>query len=429
LAKFVGLEAYELAGGAVVRDLFDADAVYVDDPALMTRLAEEKLRDDGQAYLAQGWGWVEVNLGQGRFEGASGTRLQPEWRELDSGEQAEMDRLKGELVALDDALDRDSVEDDPRWETRDDLAAGIETLRQSARDWDKELKPLAGVVLSIDHEGRVHSAFGVVRQADEKTIRAIRKRRQTAEKGESGSVEAISDLAETPGEESALPKGVIRDLSLARTRAIRLMLARDPDAALAVAVAAMIVRTHFRSDLAGVGVAAHPAVVDDLDALEETRGMLEAVLPAEESDVLGWCLGQSREALLFALGVLVAGSVDLTHEKGSPADRRRQALADELARALRVDMREHWTANAEYWTRLPKAVLLEALAEAPTLGDASETQRAALLKAHAKLKRDDLAAKVGAAFEGSGYLPDLLTTDLPRGALAVTEAGTQAAAA
>ena len=32
LAAFVGLEAYEQAGGAVLRDLFDAEAVYVENP-------------------------------------------------------------------------------------------------------------------------------------------------------------------------------------------------------------------------------------------------------------------------------------------------------------------------------------------------------------------------------------------------------------
>jgi ParB family transcriptional regulator, chromosome partitioning protein len=430
LAAFVGVEAYELAGGAAVRDLFDIDVVYIEDPALMARLAEDKLQAEREGYLARGWGWAEVNLGQGRFEGSSGTRLQPEWRELAPEEQTEMDRLKGELDALDEALDQDSVEDDPRWETRDDLAAAIETLRQSAKDWDKELMPHAGVVLSIDHDGRVHSAFGVVRQADEKTIRAIRKRRQAAEAGEGASIDAVSEQAETPAEkESSLPKSVIRDLSLARTRAIRLMLARDSDAALAVAVAGMIVRTRFRSDLAGVGVAAHPAAVDDLDALDETRGMLDAVLPDGESDVLGWCLSQSREVLLFALAVLVAGSVDLAHEKGSPADRRRLALADELAEALRLDMREHWTTDAGYWTRLPKAELLAAFAEAPSIVDLPYAGRQAALKAHAKLRRDDLAAKVGEAFEGSGYLPDLLVTSLPEGALALTEAGGEAAAA
>jgi len=40
LARFVGLEMYEGTGGAVVRDLFDTEAVYIENPALMAELAE-----------------------------------------------------------------------------------------------------------------------------------------------------------------------------------------------------------------------------------------------------------------------------------------------------------------------------------------------------------------------------------------------------
>jgi hypothetical protein len=35
---------------------------------------------------------------------------------------------------------------------------------------------------------------------------------------------------------------------------------------------------------------------------------------------------------------------------------------------------------------------------------------AAIMSAHAKVGKDDLAAKVAEAFEGTGYLPDLLIT-------------------
>ncbi|RYG31221.1 MAG: ParB/RepB/Spo0J family partition protein, partial [Burkholderiales bacterium] len=62
LAVFVGLEAYELAGGAVVRDLFDEDAVYIANPALMTQLAEQKLEAHRSSFTEAGWGWVDLNL-------------------------------------------------------------------------------------------------------------------------------------------------------------------------------------------------------------------------------------------------------------------------------------------------------------------------------------------------------------------------------
>jgi ParB family chromosome partitioning protein len=61
LAKLVGLAAYEAAGGAVRRDLFDEEgAGYLQDEALLQRLASEKLEAAAEAVRAEGWSWVEV---------------------------------------------------------------------------------------------------------------------------------------------------------------------------------------------------------------------------------------------------------------------------------------------------------------------------------------------------------------------------------
>lgn len=431
LATFVGLEAYELAGGGVVRDLFDAEAVYVEDPALMTQMAEKQLAGERDSWLAQGWGWVDCSLGQGRADGGyAATRLQPDWREFTDEEEAELARLRGELEALDAELDDDSVEDDPRWETRDTLAGAIESLRQAARVWDKEIIAHAGVVLSISHDGEVHAALGVVRQSDEKMVKAIRKRLATDHTDADDGVgeSEIPSTTDTTQMESGLPKTLIRDLSHARTRAIRLLLTRDRETALAVTVAAMIARSVFKSELPGIGVAAHAAHVDDLDALVETRSALLAHIPDEEGEVLDWCLIQPPETLLSLLAVIVADSVDLVHEKGSLADHRRHALADRLAEILDLDMRQFWQADASYWTRLPKADLLAAFAEAPVPANQSERSREAVIKAHAKLKKDELAAKVGEVFAGVGYLPDLLVTPASAGVYELTSTGVAIAA-
>ena len=416
LAAFVGLEAYEQAGGAVLRDLFDAEAVYVDNPALMAELAEQKLAGERDSWIAQGWGWVETSLGQGRTDSSHAVmRLQPEWRDYTDDEEAELTRLRDELDVLDAALDEDSIEDDPRWDARDTLAAAIETLRQSARVWNKDLIAHAGVVIAINHDGEAYATLGVVRQSDEKTIKAIRKRLERAETGNDAVIDDEPVASPEPETDCGLPKSVIRDLSLARTRAIRLLLARDRETALAVTVAAMIMRTVFRSELSGVGVSASAAHVDDLEALAETRSAILAHVPDDEDEVLDWCLTQPPETLLSVLAVIAADAVDLVHEKGAPSDHRRQSLADRLAEILDLDMREFWVADASYWTRLPKADLLAALSEAPGIVDQSRASQEATLKAHAKLKRDDLAARVGEAFAGTGYLPDLLVTAVPPG--------------
>ncbi len=430
LARFVGLEGYELAGGAVVRDLFDPEAVYVEDPALMAQLAERKLEGERDSWLAQGWGWVENKLGEGRADGGyAAMRLQPDWRDFTDEEEAELARLRGDMDALDTALDNDSVEDDPRWDTRDTLAGEIEALRQSARVWDKEIIAHAGIVMSISHDGEAHATLGVVRQSDEKTVKAIRKRQEADDtNGGDAGEEGESSSAETAPLESGLPKALIRDLSKARTRAIRLLLARDREAALAVTVAAMIARSVFKGELSGIGVAAHTAHVDDLDALVETRSALLAHVPDEADEVLDWCLMQPPETLMSLLAVIVADSIDLIHEKGSPVDHRRHMLADRLAEILNLDMREFWEADASYWTRLPKADLLAALAEAPRFANQSARSREAAVKAHAKLKKDELATKVGEAFTGAGYLPDMLVTPVSAGRFELTSSGVAVAA-
>jgi hypothetical protein len=162
-------------------------------------------------------------------------RLQPDWREFTDEEEAELACLRGDMDALDAALDNDSVEEDPRWEIRDTIAGAIETLRQSARVWDRELIAHAGVVMSISNDGEAHTTLGVVWQSDEKTVKTIRKRQEADDThGGDASEEGESLAAETAPMESGLPKTVIRDLSQARTRAIRLLLARGRETALAV---------------------------------------------------------------------------------------------------------------------------------------------------------------------------------------------------
>ena len=60
LARFVGLDAYTAAGGTTRADLF-GDEVYLEKPALLHQLAEEKLDGIRKELEAEGWGWIEIN--------------------------------------------------------------------------------------------------------------------------------------------------------------------------------------------------------------------------------------------------------------------------------------------------------------------------------------------------------------------------------
>ena len=58
---FVGVEAYEAAGGTTLHDLFHGDdGGWLEDPALLDRLVSEKLQ--AEAIATKGWKWIEVSL-------------------------------------------------------------------------------------------------------------------------------------------------------------------------------------------------------------------------------------------------------------------------------------------------------------------------------------------------------------------------------
>ncbi len=63
LVRFVGIEAYEVAGGVVRRDLFDDEqSRFLSDPSLLRRLASDKLDALAGALREDGWGWVKPGI-------------------------------------------------------------------------------------------------------------------------------------------------------------------------------------------------------------------------------------------------------------------------------------------------------------------------------------------------------------------------------
>jgi ParB family transcriptional regulator, chromosome partitioning protein len=58
-ARFVGLAAYEAAGGSVLRDLFVGGG-WLEDIALLERLVADKLRTEAEIVAAEGWKWLDV---------------------------------------------------------------------------------------------------------------------------------------------------------------------------------------------------------------------------------------------------------------------------------------------------------------------------------------------------------------------------------
>jgi ParB/RepB/Spo0J family partition protein len=176
LAKFVGLEAYEAAGGIVRRDLFEDDLVFLDSLDVLNTLATAKLEELRAPLLAEGWGWVNVNIGSGRGDAGSMHRIRPEWHTPTQEQINTANALSAKAASLEQALEADPTNE----ALTDELAqvrGQLTELSDSLRHFDPERQALAGCVISIDFEGHVDTIIGIIAKGDQKKIARIDARR------------------------------------------------------------------------------------------------------------------------------------------------------------------------------------------------------------------------------------------------------------
>src|SRR5216683_1537137 len=112
-AQFIGLDAYEQAGGTVMRDLFEHDdGGWLRDVPLLDRLVIDKLKADAEAIAAEGWKWIAVaiNFPYGHTNGLR--ELDGEPAELTEEERTTLDALNAEYAKIEaDYQDADEFPD------------------------------------------------------------------------------------------------------------------------------------------------------------------------------------------------------------------------------------------------------------------------------------------------------------------------------
>ena len=102
LGRFVGVEAYEAAGGNILRDLFaERDTIHLENPELLERLAIEKLQLIASQYEPD-WKWVDVHLELDHGALRSFGRVDPQEAEPDPDlvKEAELLNAREEELAL-----------------------------------------------------------------------------------------------------------------------------------------------------------------------------------------------------------------------------------------------------------------------------------------------------------------------------------------
>lgn len=103
-AVFVEIDAYEAAGGEVIRDLFTEDGGgFLADVALLDRLVVEKLEAIAGEVKAEGWQWVEAYV---EFPYDHGMRrVYPRRVELAARDAKRLEKLRAQYEELDERYD------------------------------------------------------------------------------------------------------------------------------------------------------------------------------------------------------------------------------------------------------------------------------------------------------------------------------------
>jgi len=407
LARFVGIEAYEAAGGGLRRDLFSDDTrgVFLTDASLLDSLARDKLATTADSVRAEGWAWVEAvpRVTSAELHGFQHARR--DRRTPNKTEAKRIAKLQARQQAIDDRLNADDAEDIAEEETSalyeesDKLGAVLDTIEQSLLVFAPETLAVAGAIVTVDHAGEVITHRGLLREAEAKALRA--QERQGTQAG--GDDEGEAQQPTAPG----ISEKLARRLSAHRTAALQAELARHPQVALVAVVhrlALRVVVDSFGSGDSPINISASPQ--DGLDAfapdvaqspaligLREVRQAWAARLPSDPDALFAELLALPLQELLSLLAVCVATTV------GAVTPREDTLPATALAQAVGLDMHPWWTPTAEgYFAHVSKAKAIEAV-------QVFAPEHAARL---AKLKKNELASEAERLAVGTGWLPVML---------------------
>jgi len=423
-AQFVGLDAYEEAGGTILRDLFQGDdGGWLQDVSLIDSMVAQKLREEAAGVQAEGWKWVEVapDFAYGHVYGlrqlrGEPTPLTPEEDAARAALQAEYDGLEAEHAGaeeLPEGVDARLAE----------LETALASFEARPLAFDPAEVARAGAFVSIDGSGALRVERGYVRPKDELPIEPevpVESHAQDEVRAAEASLEGddpstVQGEPEPDEDEGLTPISdrLMTELTAHRTLALRHALGERPDVAFLAALHALSITLFYRYgadtclelELKSVSFGTQaPGLNDSVSAkaVAERHQAWIAALPKEPGQLWDTLQGWESDSRSALLAHCVALSVNAVHETWSHRPRA-LAHADRLAQAVDLDMAAAgWTPTVDtFLGRVTKARILGAVCEA-------KGERAAARIAH--LKKGEMADQAEALLAGSGWLPEPLRT-------------------
>lgn len=418
IARFVGIDAYEAAGGPVRRDLF-SDVAYLGDKALLDTLALDQLEALAERERQDGWSWAQAFLSLdysqlGEYPRHSEPKLSNPTRE-------DGDRIKAINARL-DTINAMRDEDDC-WSDHigDDQVDALEaettelenersTLSTGRQIWPGHAKGEAGVLVYLGYNG-VEIQRGRLKPGQR--VDGSGQVTGTA-KPSAAERQAGGDSSPKPSKPARvdLSDNMVRRLSMHRTLALQEEVARRPAIALQLLVTHLISQVIARGDGTPLLQIRHSNALDqhaiairggwtDLEsapamvALQARLGALknQASGKGGHAGIAAFVAKASQAEQLGLLALCVATSIDATVQSLSA----RHEQANALSTLIGLDMSIWWQPTHDtYLAQVPKALVAEAVADVKgkAAGDA-------LLE----LKKDEAIAQAAQALVGTGWLP------------------------
>ena len=424
-AQFVGIEAYQAAGGTTMRDLFQQDdGGWLQDPGLLDRLVGEKLHREADAIRAEGWKWVEVSIDFPYGHTYGLRRIAGEQVALTDAEAAAAEALRAEY----DRLEQDHADADELPEEVDQRLGEIETalaaLDERPVKYDPAEVARAGAFVSIDGAGTLRVERGYVRAGGRTSLLINPNRRPTRtwvpRKPLRRRVRSREAMAQRRRRNRTkmraskpIPDRLMTELTAYRTLALRDALGQNWDVAFLAALHALCLKLFYRYatdscveiEVKSVVFGSQAPGLNDsalAKAMDDRHRRWSEQLPREPGDLWNALLAFDTDSRQVLFAHCVALSVNAVHESWN---RRPHALAhaDRLAEAVELDIAAAgWSPTIEnYFGRVTKSRILQAVREAKGEG-------AAQLIEH--LKKGEMAERAQELLAGAGWLPEPLRT-------------------
>lgn len=409
-----GIPACKAAGIALVEDLFDPAAGYVEDAKALQKLVDKVAKERSDEFKAQGWVNVEfcpagLNTTEiyKRF-GYSYEGRDPKQssRDLSPADEKMLKDAEREHKELGRNIHKHNEAQRQRYEQVIEL---INELGEKRKYWTDKVKQSATVLFAASRNG-----FDVRIAYDRAAAKEVQKEEKSSAKKKPAAASEKKGAAKKKDDDQDLTWKALEELTAHRTTAISAELATQTKVGFAAFCATAI-------DAFFDGLWADPCFnfeiheADEIPFELDRKGMLKGrdefrkleakirgILPKRNESTFKWALAQKTETLVTILAFIAAANyTDITND-GKP-----QKQTEELMEALELDMSQWYTPTAKNLFSKFGAKNLQSIVKEIRGGPLTPAEAALTREGLAALAEREAAAK---AKEGKPWLPAPLRT-------------------